>query len=369
MARISIRGTVTRRLAVAAVTAATLVVCAGASSAGTSKQAASTTTIGVISSTSGPYAAVGEAYVKGVQLAASVWQKQHPKDKVKVYYEDDGYNPRKALLAYEKLTGINHVNALVNMSSPSIDAIYTKAKKAKLPIAQGGEQGIAPANDNVFQLLPGNIATEIALGKYVKAKGHKKVAVFYSNSGVYVRFVAGFQKGFGGSIDKYGIAVDSTDYATEVTKALATNPDAVVFIDTPVQGANLVKQFRQQSTKKIPFYFDADIQSGWADYQKILGDTSILDGHVAVVIRQSLNAAFVKAYKAKFKGDPYVGTDWAYDSFMLLMRTKNANRTKWIANINKANFAGAGGKVQFDATGVRLPTFTIAPIANGELPK
>lgn len=352
-----------------AVTAATLAFCAGSSSAAPAESEASTTAIGVISSTTGPYGAVGQAYVKGVQLAASVWQKQHPNDKVKVYYEDDGYNPRKALSAYQKLTGINRINALVNMSSPSIDAVYTKAKKAKLPIAQGGEQGIAPADDNVFQLLPGNIATEVALGKYVKAKGHKKVAVFYSNSGVYVRFVAGFVKGYGGPIQRYGIAVDSTDYSSEVTKALAENPDAVVFIDTPVQGANLVKQFAQQSPKKIPFYFDADIQSGWADYEKILGDTSILNGHVAVAIRSKLSAAFVKAYKAKFKGEPYVGTDWAYDSFMLLMRTRSANRAKWIANIKKANFNGAGGKVVFESTGVRIPDFTIGQIANGALPK
>jgi ABC-type branched-subunit amino acid transport system substrate-binding protein len=358
-----------RRLGVTVLTAAALVVCAGSSNAASSKGAPSTTVIGVISSTSGPYSAVGQAYVKGVQLAASVWQKQHPKDMVKVYYEDDGYNPVKALSAYQKLTGINHINALINMSSPSIDAIYTKAKQANLPIAQGGEQGIPPTNDNAFQLLPGNIATEIALGKYVKSKGYKKVAVFYANSGVYVRFVAGFVKGFGGSVDEYGIAVDSTDYGSEVTKALGSNPDAVVFIDTPVQGANLVKQFAQQSTKKIPFFFDADIQTGFADYQKTLGDTSILNGQVAVVIRSKLNAAFVKAYKAKFGGAPYVGTDWAYDSFMLLMRTKSASRTKWIANIRKANFNGAGGKVVFDATGVRIPDFTIAPIANGELPK
>lgn len=369
MSRTSRHGRFRPLLAVAGLAAAALFACAGASNAASSKTSASSTVIGVISSTTGPYGAVGQAYVKGVQLAASIWQKQHPKDKLKVYYEDDGYNPRKALSAYQKLTGINHIDALVNMSSPSIDAIYAKAKKAKLPIAQGGEQGIAPKNDNVFQLLPGNIATEIALGKYVKSKGHKKVAVFYSNSGVYVRFVAGFVKGFGRSVQKYGIALDSTDYSSEVTKALASNPDAVVFIDSPVQGANLVKQFAQQSAKKIPFYFDADIQTGWADYQKILGNTNILNGHVAVVIRQTTQASFLKAYKAKFGGTPYVGTDWAYDSFMLLMRTKSPNRAKWIANIKKANFNGAGGKVVFDATGVRIPTFRIAPIANGELPK
>jgi ABC-type branched-subunit amino acid transport system substrate-binding protein len=331
--------------------------------------ATKTITVGVISSTSGAYAAIGDAYVKGVQLAADVWSKTHPKQKVKVVYEDDGYNPQKGLSAYQKLVGINKIDALVNMSSPTIDAIYSKAKKAGIPVTQGGEQGIAPANDNVFQLLPGNIATEIALGKQVKAKGYKNVAVFYSDSGVYVRFVNGFIKGFGGSVKKYGIPLDSTDYSSEVTSALAAKPDAVVFIDSPEQGANLVKLFYQQGARNIPFFFDADVQSGWTSYQKILGDTKVLDGSVAVAIRQTVSASYLKQYKAKFKGDPYVGTDWAYDSFMLLMKTYNPNKKKWVAAIKKANFDGAGGKIKFDETGVRLPNFTIAPIKNGELPK
>jgi branched-chain amino acid transport system substrate-binding protein len=325
--------------------------------------------VGVISAASGPYAAIGEAYMKGVQLAADVWSKAHPKQPVKVFYEDDAYNPQKGLAAYQKLVGINKIDALINMSSPTIDSIYSKVRKSGIPVAQGGEQGIAPADDGVFQLLPGNIATEIALGKYVKSKGYKNVAVFYSDSGVYVRFVNGFVKGYGGSVKKYGIPVDSTDYSSEVTAALSSKPDAVVFIDTPEQGANLVKLFYQQGARNIPFFFDADVQSGWASYQKILGDTKLLDGSVAVAIRQTVSAAYLKQYKAKFKGDPYVGTDWAYDSFMLLMRSYSSNKKTWVANIKKANFDGAGGKVRFDETGVRLPNFTIAPIKNGELPK
>lgn len=366
-----------KRAAVALLAGGAVAVSAVASSAAapaSSKAAESTAapkpiTVGVISATSGPYAAIGEAYVKGVQLAADVWSKQHPKQKVKVFYEDDGYNPQKGLAAYQKLTGINKIDALVNMSSPTIDSIYSKVKKRGIPVAQGGEQGIVPANDNVFQLLPGNMATEIALGKFVKARGYKKVAVFYSDSGVYVRFVNGFVKGYGGAVKKYGIPVDSTDYSSEVTAALNDKPDAVVFIDTPEQGANLVKLFYQQGARNIPFFFDADIQSGWASYQKILGDTKVLDGSHAVVIRQKVSASYLKAYKAKFKGDPYVGTDWAYDSFMLLLRSYAKNPKKWVANVKKANFEGAGGKVKFDETGVRLPNFTIGQIKNGELPK
>jgi branched-chain amino acid transport system substrate-binding protein len=354
---------------VVAASAVALALFAGTPIAASSTQAPpARVAIGVIASTTGDYAAVGEAYVTGVQLAAAQWQKAHPKQQVRVFYEDDGYNSRKALAAYQKLTGINKINALVNMSSPSIDAIYTKAKSANLPIAQGGEQGIPPKNDNVFQLLPGNIATEIALGKFVKARGHKNVAVFYSNSGVYVRFLAGFVKGYGGSVQRYGLPLDTTDYASPVTRALADDPDAFVFIDSPIQGANLVKQILLQTTKKIPMYFDADIQTGWQDYQKILGDTNVLNGSAAVVIRSKVAASFARAYKAKFGKDPFVGADWAYDSFNLLMRTSDTNRRKWIAKMRAAKFNGAGGLVVFDNTGVRVPNFTIGRIVNGQLP-
>ncbi len=324
--------------------------------------------IGVIVGASGQYAVVGENYTKGIQLAREVWLEQHLNQQIELIIEDDAFDPKKGLAAYQKLAGINKVDALINMTSPTIDSIYSSIRQSGIPVAQGGEQGIEPTDDNVFQLLPGNIATEIALGKFVKDKGYKKVVAFYANNATYVRFLNGFKQGYGGIISEFPISIEDRDYRTHVTKALATRPDAILFIATPEQGAILVKLLREQSTERHPYFFDANVQTGFADYKRILGDINVLNGSTAVVIRQRTNPDFVSRYKAKHGEEPGIAADWAYDSFDLLMRTRANNRTDWVKNMKKVSFDGVGGKVEFDEVGVRKPDFVIGVIANGTLP-
>jgi branched-chain amino acid transport system substrate-binding protein len=327
------------------------------------------TKIGVIVGASGQYAIVGENYTRGAQLALEDWKREHPDDDVRILVEDDGYNPQKGLAAYQKLTGVDKIDALINMSSPTIDSIYANAKRAGLPIAQGGEQGIPPEDDNVFQLLPGNIATEVALGQHVKEQGKQNVAVFYSNSGVYLRFLEGFKEGYAGDVKEFGIAIDDRDYRSHVTKALATNPDAFVFITTPEQGANIIKLLKEQGdATNAELFLDASAQSGFADYQRILGSKGALDGASIVVVRQKFSEDFAARYKKKFGTEPGVASDWAYDSFTLLMQTRADNRAAWVENMKGASFDGAGGKVEFDDEGVRVPDFVVGKIDAGKLP-
>lgn len=350
---------------------ATVIIATGYLVFGRSDKAASdgSIVIGAIVGSTGQYGVVGESYIKGIQLARDVWIEQHPGSKVDVVIEDDGFEPKKGLAAYQKLVGINKVDALINMTSPTIDAIYSQVKQSGIPVAQGGEQGIEQVDDNVFQLLPGNIETEIALGKYMKDRGYKKVVAFYANSAAYVRTLNGFKKGYEGSVLDFSMNIEDRDYRTYVTKALATQPDAIFFATTPEHGANLVKLLREQSVKQYPYFFDANVQTGFEDYKRILGDMNVLNGSTAVVIRQKINSDFVSRYKAKYGEAPGVAADWAYDSFELLMRTHADNWGDWTRNIKKMSFEGAGGKVEFDEVGVRTPDFFIGTIKDGTLPQ
>lgn len=329
----------------------------------------SQTKIGVIVGASGQYAVVGENYIKGVELARDIWLEQYPDQQIELIIEDDAFDPKKGLAAYQKLTGINKVDALINMTSPTIDSIYSNIRQSGIPVAQGGEQGVEPTDDNVFQLLPGNIATEIALGKFMKDKGYTKVVAFYANNATYIRFLNGFKQGYSGAVSEFPISIEDRDYRTHVTKAIATRPDAILFIATPEQGASLVKLLREQSTERYPYFFDANVQTGFADYKRILGDTNVLNGSTVVAIRQHTNPNFAGRYKERYKEEPGIAADWAYDSFDLLMRARANNWTDWVQNMKKISFDGAGGKVEFDEVGVRRPDFMIGVIANGDLPK
>ncbi len=327
--------------------------------------------LGVIAVLSGQYAMVGENYVKGLNLAQEMYAKEHPDQKVSVVVEDDGYNATKGLSAYEKLTQVDKVDGLLNVSTLTMDAIYARAKQANMPVVQGFEQGVDPTDDNVFQLFPGNMATEIALGAHTKNAGYKNVAAFYANNAVYIRFMNAFEEGYGGAgtLQKFPIAIDNHDYRTFVTKALATNPDAILFIATPEQGALIIKTIREQTKHAYPFIFDANIQTGFTEYKHLLGDTNILNGSTVVVVRTHMNAEFVKNFKAKYGSEPGIATDLGYDSFNFALRTHADSGAEWIKNMKAASFEGVGGKIVFDAVGVRTPDFGIEQIAGGKFPQ
>ncbi len=323
--------------------------------------------IGLITGLTGEYSFVGENYKKGVVLAYENYKKENPESNVEIIIENDGFDPKKGLSAYKKLTEINKIDALINLTSPTIGAIYSSVTKTDLPVIQGGEQEREPTNDNVFQITPGNIVAEEKLGEYTKNLNLENVAIIYGNNTTFIRFFEAFKRGYGGNLVEYKLDLATKEHRTVTTKILAKNPSAIVFLATPDQGALLIKEILKQ-TKDIPkFIFDANIQTGINDYKRILGDSLIvLNGSIAMNIETSMNEDFVRLYKERYDEEPGIATDWAYDSFNLLMKTYDKDGKKWTSNIKGANFEGAGGAVIFDKVGVRIPQFKIKTMENGK---
>ncbi|VAW16232.1 hypothetical protein MNBD_BACTEROID05-49, partial [hydrothermal vent metagenome] len=291
--------------------------------------------VGVIAGLSGEYAFVGENYRKGIMLAYELYQKENPESATEITIEDDEFDAKKGLSAYKKLMEINKVDALINMTSPTINAIYDTVVKIDMPVIQLGEQGQAPSDDNVFQISPGNVSEE--LGEYTKNLDLDNVAVVYSNDLTFIRFFEAFRKGYGGSFDEYKINIEEKDYKTIVSKILNKKPSAIVFMTIPEQGARVAQEILKLSKDKPMFIFDASFQIGFNDYERILGDLTVLDGDVVMVITQTTSDEFTQLYKEKYGEDPGFVADWAYDSFNLLIRTYDSNGEKWISNIKKAN--------------------------------
>lgn len=324
--------------------------------------------IGLIAGLSGQYAFIGENYKKGILLANEIYAKNNPERKVEVIVEDDQFDPKKGLSAYKKLTEIDKIDGLINMTSPTINSIYGLVSQVGLPVIQGGEQGQEPTNDNVFQMMPGNISVEEELGKYVKGLNYQNTAVFYSNDPTFLRFFEAFQKGYGGNFDSYKLNPADKDINTVVVKALSTKPGAFVFITMPDQGALVVKETAKLSKGvKLPMVFDPSFQTGFSDYKRILGDLSILDGSKVMTIKQTSSESFKTAYKQKYNEEPGVAADLAFDSFNVLINSYDEDRKSWIDAISRANFEGASGAVVFDEAGVRKPQYEMKIVANGSL--
>lgn len=334
-----------------------------------SKKQPSELTFGLIANLTGDYAAVGEAFSKGAELAQEEWNLDNPNLQIKIIKEDDGFDAKKGLSAYKKLTGIDHIDGLINTTTITIDALYDDVVKSGMPVALGFEQGIEAKNDNVVQLWPGSVPAEAKLGEAIKAKGYKNIVVFVdSGSSVYQRFADGFKKGYALPVQEIKVAADSTDLRSSVLKATALKPDAIVFIIRPVQGALLVKELKSLSKDKYQYVFDANIQTGFTDYAKILGDTNILNGSILYTVPSVYRQDFTDNFKKKFGIDPAIGSETGYNAFMLLARSYDTDKTKWVKNMQSASFTGADGKIVFDENGIRIPELKIGTIENGKLP-
>ncbi len=323
--------------------------------------------IGMISILSGDYATVGENIRNGAILAMEQYNAAHPNQKVELVVEDDGFNPKKALSAYQKLTSIDHVDGLFNVSTASIGAIYDLVSKTDIPVIQGGEQTNEPSKDNVFQILPGNIELENQLGAFIKEKGFKNPVVVYTNNDAMSRFKNSMVKGFGSPMKEFVINGDEKDFKPHVLKVSAENPDVIIVLMFPESGAQFLKQYVNLKGKLPQIAFDANAQSGIKDYQRILNSDTLLNNSIIATVSSNTTQEFKDAYKARFGVDAGFWCDLGYDGFNLLLKTYDTDGKKWITNVHDAKLVGASGRIEFDDVGVRKPEVTITKILDGKI--
>jgi branched-chain amino acid transport system substrate-binding protein len=326
-------------------------------------------TIGMISILSGDYSVVGENVRNGAILAQEQYNEANPESPVTLVIEDDGFDSKKALSAYQKLTSVDKIDGLISVSTPSIGAIYDLVVETDMPIIQLGEQTTEPTDDNVFQVLPGTIASEKKLGETIKERGFKNPIIVYTQNDTMIRFKDAVVAGYGEGMTEFMLEASDTDYRTDVLKVADGEHDIVVVLTFPQQGAQFLKTYMTQEGSLPQLALDANAQSGYSDYARILGDTNLLNGSIISIIAQETSDVFKAAYKERFGTEPGIWADLGYDAFNLAIETHNADGQKWIKNVENADFSGITGDITFDEVGVRSPKILIGTIENGALPE
>lgn len=325
--------------------------------------------LGVIAGTTGAYAAAGEGYMKGFNLAMEEWNKTHEL-KFNDVVEDDGFNAVKGLAAYQKLKSFDKPDAYAIVSSFTIDATSDLLHTEGKPVALGFEQSKPAEADNIYQILPSAKPVQFSLGEKAKSLGYKNAVVAVSNnSPVYQNFYAGFTEGYGNA-PEFKINSDNSQISTQAIAMLKSKPDVVVIYMVPKDGALLVREILKLTTKENrPFFvFDQSIQSGLPDYTKILGaDFSKIDNSIVAMSRNDLSTNFSQMYKAKYNEVPPFGADMGYNSFTLLASTYDKSSVNWIDNMQKAKVAGADGEFTFNKEGLRMPDVVFAKLVNGQV--
>lgn len=324
-------------------------------------------TLGLMLPLTGDYAVAGQNYQKGVELALELYKKEFPDTSIKLVVEDDGFDVKKGVSAYKKLTTYDHVDAIMMLSTPVIDAIHTDVVKSGIPVMQLGVQTVGIADDNILQMSPSGEAPLIEFAQYLE-KNHSfsKVAVVYDNTAAGLNFFKSFDEGYSKDFTPFIINA-RTDIRGHAIKISNQNFDAVVVLTSPENGALLVKEVLAIDQTPPFFGFDAQLQTGFADYAKIIGGPEKLNGSKSLWLKSGNADLFKKQYAEKYKTEPGFIADFGYDILQVLLANYSVDKADWVSNLKKVNKEGVSGPISFDKLGVRIQPIVINEVKEGKL--
>jgi branched-chain amino acid transport system substrate-binding protein len=297
---------------------------------------------------------------------------------------DDQADPKVGTTVAQKLVDtkvagvVGHLNsgvtipasAVYNGANPPIPMITGSATNPKLT-----EQGFR----NVFRVVGRDDQQGPAIANYLAATAKPRVAAVIDDATAY-------GEGLANEVEKTlkaaGVKVlprekgtdKTTDWKAVLTKVKGESPDAVFYGGMDATGGPLLRQGRELGIKAVFSFGDGACTD---KMKQLAGDAS--DGLLcsqAGIPPQAASKKFLEAYKKRFNIDPILYAPFTYDAANLLIeamkKANSADPAKYLPELQKIDYAGATGRISFDAKGDRsdaeMTIFTmkagvLAPIA------
>lgn len=318
--------------------------------------------IGFVTTLTTGAAVIGKDMKNAVDLAVEqIGGKMGPLD-VKIIYADDEFNPQKGKQKTERLVKRDNVDivagyiwshVLLASKNTVLDAgkILISSNAGPSPLA--GEQ----CNKNFFNISWQNDQTPMAMGELLNKKGVKSLYVIAPNYAAGQDMVAGVERTFDGKV----VGKDMTawpaqkDWAAELTKVKAANPDGVFIFYPGGHGPAFIKQYEQAGLNgKIPLYSVYTLDSISLPLLQKAGMKGALGTYMTQFWAPDLdnpqNKRFVAAYKKKYGKYPSFYAAQSYDTIFFIKSAVEAvngdlkNIDGLRAALEKADFASVRGK-------------------------
>ena len=283
--------------------------------------------IGTIQDLSGPLAGYGKQARNGMQLRVDEVNEQGGVNgrKLKLLTEDDGYDPKKAVLAAQKLVNQDKVFIMAGH-------LGTAQNNAAMPVQ---------FEKNVINFFPITAARDmyepfhklkyafaatyydqirITLPKLVKEKGAKKICSIYQDDDFGIEVQRGMEAALKAmnmeQTEKTTFKRGATDFSSQVAKMKAANCDLVVLGTIIRETIGTIAESRK--TGFNPVFFGSS--AAYTDLIHKLGGKA-MDGLYATMTVQHpyLDEAsqpirfWAAKYKTKFNEDPTVFSAYGYD--------------------------------------------------------
>lgn len=328
--------------------------------------------IGVISGITGAYAEVGQGAVNAIQMGCDSWNERRAKGeehipKIECYFEDDGFDTKNGISAFERLRSVKKIDALINVNSTTIAAIAPKVRASGIPTVQVFLEGGIPERDNIFQVCPDmNAATEV-FGKQMRVKFPEGIGLLLSTNDAIARLADAFERGYAGRTVRIDIPIDQIDVRSAVLQMLQHKPQAIYLITVPAQGLQVEKELRSRGVV-LPRIFDANFVTALSKYEEAFGsleafaDSPLLNLELP---NSAARAKFNSDYKARFNAPAPPWTEYSADAIEVLIASYDKDPVRWREKMEQTSIEGASGKIEFSSIGATKPIFETTTV--GEL--
>jgi len=327
--------------------------------------------IGVVSTFSGPVAAIGNDMRNSFELGLDHLGRKLGGLPVEVIYEDDQLKPDVGVQKTQKLIESDKVdfvvgyiwsNVLLASLKPLVDSkTFTIVTNAG-PSQVAGEQ----CSPYVFSTSWNNDQTPQAVGLYMNQKNVKTAFLIGPNYAAGKDMLEGVASTFKGEIVGRELTrwPDQLDFSTELSKARAAKPDAIFAFYPGGAGIQFVTQYAQSGLKgQIPLYTAftiddlslprlKDLAVGIPGAQQWVND-----------LPNPTNKKYVADYMAKHKTSPSFYGSQTYDAAALIdsgLKAVNGDMSKKAElrkALEKADFKSVRGNFKFGPNHIPIQNF------------
>jgi branched-chain amino acid transport system substrate-binding protein len=330
-----------------------------------------TVKIGVISTFSGPPAAIGNDMKNSFELGLDHLGRKLGGLPVEVIYEDDQTKPEIGVQKTQKLIESDHVDFIVgyiwsNVLLASLKPL-TDAKVMTVVTNAGASQLAGElCSPYVFSTSWNNDQTPASVGLYMNQKGVKSAFLIGPNYAAGKDMLAGVQSTFKGQIVGQELTrwPDQLDFSAELSKAREAKPDAIFAFYPGGAGVQFITQYAQSGLKgQIPLYTAftvddlslprlKDLAIGIPGAQEWVND-----------LPNDANKKFVADYKAKYTSSPSFYGAQTYDAVGLIDSAITAvkgdltNKEGMRKEMEKADFKSVRGPFKFGNNHIPIQNF------------
>ncbi len=331
--------------------------------------------VGFIGPLSGPAASYGDSQKKGVELALS--EINRSENLMQVTFEDSQLDPDKASLAARKLIDVNGVSAILGeTASTSTLTILPLAERAKVlvlsPLASSVK--LTGASPYFFRVSPSDSFQASVAAQFASKQGWKKAGVIFTDDdwgrALAEAFSADFKTRGGSVVVSDGLARETKDLRTALTKARTAGADFLYIPVHPDSGGPLLVQARELGLKLPILGTDSFSEPTIVEYAK-----ASADGVFYVMAAQPAGPewqAFAKAFQVRYGEKANYNAAAAYDATKLLAqalrqapsRSGDALKDELL---KVKDYKGASGRITFDSKGdVISKSFSTMVIRGGK---